>query len=426
MPPPIVTSVEPASAPESATLQVTIRGERFFRTAQRRLGSAAGIDATFHASLGGVPLESVRWVSSTELTAHLPGGLPPGIQSLVVDAPNGRATLPDAFLVLPIEHCSRGVDDDGDGLTDCADPDCQSLSCDDGDPCTAGETCNAGGSCVGAPACTPPGECWSAQCDRQAGCLFTVNVGQPCSQGTCQSDGACINLGPWPYPPSNFDPAAVTPGASGLAANCDAVFSTTSDAFTTSCGLQPNVTLATLSDGRQATLLAFRDLTIEGTASLRLIGQKPAIVAVFGEARIHGSVLANSTATFQGAGGKAFPVDGGSCVGLAGGIGGANSIGGPPSDAAGGGGAGYRDPGGAGGDHYYWDGGVGGGSDPAPRPAPLRGGCPGGSPAFFQVGAPGTGGGALQLSASGGLLVSGWLTVSGGGGSGGDSNWAGG
>jgi hypothetical protein len=47
------------------------------------------------------------------------------------------------------EVCSDGVDNDGDGLADCADPDCEAQACDDGDRCTAGDVC-AAGSCAGA------------------------------------------------------------------------------------------------------------------------------------------------------------------------------------------------------------------------------------------------------------------------------------
>jgi hypothetical protein len=38
----------------------------------------------------------------------------------------------------PDEQCGSGADDDGDGLTDCADPDCTGM------PCGSGLTCSAG------------------------------------------------------------------------------------------------------------------------------------------------------------------------------------------------------------------------------------------------------------------------------------------
>jgi hypothetical protein len=50
------------------------------------------------------------------------------------------------------QACGNGVDDDGDGLTDCADPDCQGQSCDDGNTCTTTDHCDAG-VCRGVPVC---------------------------------------------------------------------------------------------------------------------------------------------------------------------------------------------------------------------------------------------------------------------------------
>src|SRR5256885_1125100 len=58
--------------------------------------------------------------------------------------------------------CADGVDDDGNGQTDCADPNCQDQSCDDGDLCTLGDVCN-GGTCGGSAAsCNNPGPCRTA------------------------------------------------------------------------------------------------------------------------------------------------------------------------------------------------------------------------------------------------------------------------
>src|SRR5437660_6906938 len=44
--------------------------------------------------------------------------------------------------------CADGLDDDGDGLTDCADPDCLGQACDDRNACTTGDTCLSAG-CTG-------------------------------------------------------------------------------------------------------------------------------------------------------------------------------------------------------------------------------------------------------------------------------------
>ncbi|MEL6193639.1 MAG: dockerin type I domain-containing protein [Bacteroidota bacterium] len=54
-----------------------------------------------------------------------------------------------------LKKCNDGIDNDGDGLIDCNDPDCQMLNpvsgatCDDGDSCTINDVFNADCECVG-------------------------------------------------------------------------------------------------------------------------------------------------------------------------------------------------------------------------------------------------------------------------------------
>ena len=69
------------------------------------------------------------------------------------------------------EDCTDGVDNDGDGLVDCADPDCNGTPCDDGDACTTGDTCsngacNGGGplACDACQVCDPGLGCTGAAC----------------------------------------------------------------------------------------------------------------------------------------------------------------------------------------------------------------------------------------------------------------------
>jgi hypothetical protein len=57
---------------------------------------------------------------------------------------DGNACLPG--LLGPAEVCDNGVDDDGDGLVDGEDPDCQRLSCM-GDPCPPDQICDWDGYC---------------------------------------------------------------------------------------------------------------------------------------------------------------------------------------------------------------------------------------------------------------------------------------
>lgn len=238
---------------------------------------------------------------------------------------------------------------------------------------------------------------------------FTVlpTPGGP-AQG-CDAGPAC-----WSYSPANFDPVSIDPGGPAFFANCDAVFSTTDEAFTVGCpGVELSSRRVTLQDGTEAVLLAYRGLVVEASASLTFVGQRPAILVSFGDARIAGRVMANSHATQRGAGS-----DGSLCATHAGGRGSALQ--------AGGGGAGHSTAGGWGGSGAGAAGGVGGPEFPWAAVARLRGGCGGGPSGDPAAPLPGRGGGALQLSASGELSISGTLSVSGSGGSGGSSNDEGG
>jgi hypothetical protein len=68
------------------------------------------------------------------------------------------------------EQCDNGIDDDGDGLVDCADPDCLHFNgCDEdsyccGDP-AAGDCCEANGT----PSCSD-GDCCSVVCSLDPLC----------------------------------------------------------------------------------------------------------------------------------------------------------------------------------------------------------------------------------------------------------------
>lgn len=94
--------------------------------------------------------------------------------------------------------CGNGIDEDGDGLTDCADPECEGRACP-GDVCTQGRTCSSG-SCqdgVARECLSPPGACYATPgtCSLEnGGCVFVVTTGAPCDGGTCQSDGECRDV----------------------------------------------------------------------------------------------------------------------------------------------------------------------------------------------------------------------------------------
>ncbi len=96
------------------------------------------------------------------------------------------------------EDCTNGSDDDGDELADCEDPDCDRLSCSDGNACTVGDQCQ-GGTCAASPkdCAAPPGPCQTNACNPATGeCeLGAVPDGTPCPahpQRCCA--GTCADL----------------------------------------------------------------------------------------------------------------------------------------------------------------------------------------------------------------------------------------
>ncbi len=96
------------------------------------------------------------------------------------------------------ENCTDGVDNDGDGLADCADPDCAATPCDDGLFCTSGDTCLAG-VCSGGPvSCDDGNDCTIDSCDE--GSTSCVNDsaaanGNACDDGEFCTDGDSCSAG---------------------------------------------------------------------------------------------------------------------------------------------------------------------------------------------------------------------------------------
>jgi len=368
--------------------------------------------------------------------------------------------------------CANGLDDDGDQLIDCADPDCVGHPCATADRCADGPACRADGTCAGtakvcdappafclapAGACSPAtGACsyaadTAASCDDSdpctvddrcgvdAGCSGTrysclntecaysaclgdggcsaplVRTGLPCDAGLCLGTGACSTFS---YRPSNFDPAAVAAQGIGpaLTIGCANAFFDSTDGGSFWCNGQPApVQLAiTQSGGVDAVVLAVSGLSIASGGSLSLTGSRPVIFAVWGDATVAGTLSAASTFTTSGAGqapsGLCDAQDGVADGALVGGGGGGGS------DGSRGGDGGDGDAVGHGGRSGTPSGGA--------ALVPLRGGCPGGSGGRSADpggagGRGGAGGGAVQISALGTLTVSGTVTASGAGGQGG-------
>ena len=99
------------------------------------------------------------------------------------------------------EICTDGIDNDGDTLVDCADPDCAATPCDDGQFCTVADQCQAG-ACVGASRnCGDGNACTADSCDDGIdACVHEAAPldGSPCEDGLFCTDGdtcgggACI------------------------------------------------------------------------------------------------------------------------------------------------------------------------------------------------------------------------------------------
>jgi hypothetical protein len=100
--------------------------------------------------------------------------------------------------------CANDADDDGDGLKDCADPDCFDVACAPGDLCQVAPRCLADGGCAGATltACdVPPGFCFGnpGTCNSSTGaCSYAPDASIGCFDSNactvsdhCLLDGGC-------------------------------------------------------------------------------------------------------------------------------------------------------------------------------------------------------------------------------------------
>ncbi len=99
-----IDGVVPASAVAGVEATVKIIGEGFQPAVQGNFDdqTRSRVSAQFSARLGDRLLSNVTYVSASELTATVPGDLPPGTYDLSVADPVGRrATAAAAFTVLP-------------------------------------------------------------------------------------------------------------------------------------------------------------------------------------------------------------------------------------------------------------------------------------------------------------------------------------
>ena len=92
----------------------------------------------------------------------------------------GLEVLCSVTIDVSTENCFNGVDDDGDGLIDCADPDCNG-TCIDGNECTA-DSCDTSQQPQVAPHCVhDPAPLNGMPCNDGNACTLT----DTCQNGTC-------------------------------------------------------------------------------------------------------------------------------------------------------------------------------------------------------------------------------------------------
>ena len=302
-------------------------------------------------------------------------------------------------------------------------------ACSDGDDCTDGDACAGDGGCAaGVPrTCAPPGECWAhdGTCFTDGGCGFSARTSQACGDGgTCNSSGACVVPSVFPYTPSNFTEALLPASAGTVHFGCGLTTLSTGladggVAWTNNCAGNATPAYALVPVGSLTAMLVFVDaLGIDAGSTLRVVGSRPLILAVRGNASIRGTLDVGSSKTLPGAGAN---------LDCAEGQGDAGTASGSPETAGGGGGAAFGANGGNGSN----------GANGGPRGTrgaafgldtlvPLHGGCRGGNGG--RVGDPwgqgGNGGGALQVSVGGALNVAGTGTITayGAGGRGGQED----
>lgn len=300
--------------------------------------------------------------------------------------------------------------------------------CSDGLACTT-DTCTANGQCNSVCAPHPYSSCndfvTPVMCGADGGCAWTPKTGlHTCTviggaQGRCNMDGWCD---PWfELPPSNIPDDVnvlpqptqawnVTPAADGGACVIDTSTSPPGPRDpTANCGFMGTAVVLTQDAGPELAVFTATSLLVPPQTEVQFVGARPAVLAIFGDATVYGTLNAAAAANAAD-----FPAGSGAA---------GCGVQGAPGDREGGAGGSYRTLGGVGGNDVLTAGAVNG----TDTGIPLRGGCPGGNGGGPMPGDGGAGGGALQLTTLGALTIGdgGVVTVSGAGGLGGLGDRAG-
>lgn len=305
--------------------------------------------------------------------------------------------------------CDSDKDADGDGAADCND------GCPDDPKKTAAGACGCGTSdndadgdgvadcrdeCRQDARKQAPGVCGCGTADTD-----TDRDGTPDCKDGCPRDATTTN-NCFPFSPANIDPKQLDFGsAPSSRLNCGTTTIDTSSSparIDNWCGTAPKPIVRKLNNGPEIVVIPLRGLSIDSNNGLRLVGSRPIAFAIRGDVTIAGVIDASASGATPGPGGNW------SCGSSQGGAGQSQN------NATGGGGGGFSTNGGAGGDDTRNAApGVAGASRGNSNLVPLIGGCGGGAAGGCNN-PPGAGGGAVQISASGKLVVTGSIRANGG------------
>lgn len=129
------------------------------------------------------PAENATPIQRTFITGKI-------VTGLLVLRPDGATVETD---------CADDVDDDGDGLKDCLDPDCDGQTCQSTNLCITGAVC-VERACQGGTqvTCDSPPSCFQGAglCVAEVGCRYLPDIGQLCDdEDPCTPVSQCTNTG---------------------------------------------------------------------------------------------------------------------------------------------------------------------------------------------------------------------------------------